>query len=316
MNVSNIISIGQPLRVEEVVNPENIGSLIGIASTARLAEIAGRILVSGQANTQALGHLRFLCVVDVGFALKNIYETVKTSVINSTKEKIDALLGVIANLATIIYSVETFGHGLDFVGAIKSVAWTPPFLITGGVLQTIGMTLEIRKYRDADKICKELHRQANLSKSVGEYTFDDFRQGCDYLLDQRDLDSNFGEKDSDFISKNFYKNEAKVFNKLMQVQSEVEVQMDSGKTAEMEKGRKSMHEVMQALSKRITVKKWSHALEVLINVISLVGVVIFFTPIAPVGYGLWVLCGIMSLTGKAIAYGMQRQFEKAVLKMV
>jgi len=303
--ISNITSIGQPLRFEEVVNCNNIGILTTLASTARFAEIVIRNLISGNADTQTLGHLRFLSVVSIGFAVRNIYQTCKVSVLKTIDAKIEFALNIVSNLSTIVSSVQPLANGLLLVKAINSVSWTPPFLIIGSVLQAAGMYLKIKTIKDSNRIFKEFNEKVNLSKPLQNYTLKDFDQGCGYLLDEK-------MKEGNFITKFFYKDEPKLFNKLMQVRSEAARQMESTDAQEIEKGKALLHNSMQALSKRITANKWSNALKVLIDVISLIGAAFALTPLAPVGFGCWCACGVLTLSNKAIDHKINKVFEKSM----
>jgi len=300
----------------EIVNPDNIGLAANAATAARYAEFVGRLLI-GVPNKQVLGQLRFVSVVGVGLGIKGVYDTTKALAKGATKnEKIEGTLKIISDVSTIGYGVETFAHALHFAKAIHSVSWTPPLLIASAALNAIAMMLEMKGFRDTNKVSKEFRQQANLSQTVANYTLDDFRRGCNYLLDKKLVKQEGQDPDSKFISKYIYPDEAKLTHRLMKIQTDAEQKMNSNDPVEVEKGRKSLHTTMEALSKRITVKKWSHALAVLIDVITLVGVVLFFTPLAPIGCGLWLISLLLSLANRAVAHKLTKQFEKVVFDKV
>lgn len=283
-------------------NEELVGVTDKILTTTRgVADVARKVFCSDTKFINFIRATELFAVSATPFAFYNIGKGVKELVKGDKQEKIDAALMMTSELGTIGDAVASFAGGLHTIGAVSetAVAWAGPLAIASAALSLASIASNARGLWQSHKLKKNLLGKQNKK----EYTVEDYTKTVGFLQAQKDC----------VLKQHFNIKGEKLKTKVNEIWKDAERKLSSGDAEKVKEGHSKMGVMLKAFKDRIFSKKMCHILSIVAAVVSTVGLgVLFFTPLAPVGYSLIALGAAISV-GKFF-YNMVKQyrFKKAL----
>ncbi len=309
MTVTNIGIIQQPdcWTMIPVPKKEDIKTGMTLAGIARNTE--GFInAIRGSGNTH-LHHLKCLSALKGIFSLQDIADVIKKMPNATTLKNIENTLSIVSKTGDVAGAAKSMASFLKGVGAVSksAIAWTAPLGIACIPLEVIGLGLDIKALVKTCRFASKLTQAAVLEKQTEDYTEEDYRSGMSVIENQR-------KKDKGFIKANFSKDETQFAHRLMMIEACAKERIASANPDVKKEGKEILKTTMETLSKRISTKKWSQTLSLIASIVGLVaGLILTFTPLAPLGLALVIGISVFSL-GKKFIYDKrkEKQFNKDI----
>lgn len=287
-------------RLKELVQPEIVTVPSKVASAVRYLTNASKDIAS-PGGKELLSGLRFFAIVYVPLAIHSLANSIFDLLSATDSSKVDAGLTAVSEVGNLGDATATFCKGLGAVGlvAAEAVSWATPLCIASSCLTLAGVVVLTKHIAEKTRFQNKFVEEAGLVKNENSYTLEDFKKGINFVKEGSN-------------TKKFYDDETKLMERLSQIQITAEKKLSSQDKTENEEGQKILHTTMNSLKNRISTKKWSDALSLLAAAVGLIGFVIIFTPLAPVGLALLGISPIISLGNLAYRKIRTQQFEEAL----
>lgn len=314
-----------------------------LSTGAQLAGVIRRyssVLLPGAKELE--GSLRFFSIGYAPLAISNIY-TASREIIKNAPEKMDNKLTLISETGALIDVAALIADGLDTFELIaNSGAWVDPLYITGAVLSTAGIVLNVKGIYETHSFSNKLKREmrpvefdvakiqqnaikanAKINNESGEkYRTDSYKYAsiddsddCASIMSFENgvkLIKQKHKTNYKFVTKHFESDGNKFADRMDEISRFAARKLASPLPHKVEEGRNDMSSTKELLYKKLTNKKWSNAFKILTAVISLIGFGLLFSPFAPAGLVLLGLSGIMSISHRLYNRRKHRQFEEAL----
>lgn len=262
--------------IRDAIDPQNLSLALGITSTMHYSEIVIRAM-AGIKSGHFLTHTSFFSIAAVPLLVNDISNNLKEFSKASLNEKTNIFLRIVSNTSSIGYGMWTFLSALQNVGvSSRFFSFLPILGIASAALQALSITLDAKGLIESYRFSKELNNQANLAKKVQDYCLKDFQGGLKFIKQENNVD---------IVDK-------EVTDYLLAVEEIVESKLLSA-DIEDTSDKELLFNTMQTLQKRITLKKWSHALYISAATIDLLGVGLLFSPAALAGSGCFAISGVI-----------------------
>lgn len=262
--------------IKNVIDPQNLSLALGITSTMRYTEIIIRAM-AGIKNSHFLTHTSFFSIAAVPISVSDIATNAKEFSEASLNEKTNIFLRIVSSTSSIGYGLWTFLSAVEEVGvSSKFFSFLPILGIASAALQALSIPLDVKGLIESYRFSKQLNHQANLAKKVHDYCLKDFQMGLKFIKEESNVD---------IVDK-------QVTDYLLAVEKIVESKLLSS-GVEDASDKELLFNTMQTLQKRITLKKWSHALYITASAIDILGVGLLFSPAALAGTGCFAISGVI-----------------------
>lgn len=291
---------------KQTSSPEKVSLAIKITNLARHIGSTSSKFLSDAKHLPAIGVMKLVTLGLVPLAVYDIGASIFSAHSGTANEKVDAALGVVAAVGTLGDTAATAAEGLMAVGivATQALGWVTPLVIVSAVLEGVGMVLVSKSLAETHRFSKVFNQTAALEKPVEEYTLEDF-SNARQLIETK-------SQEKSFVGKHFKTSADKLNSRLAAIETEAQAMLTSEDPTTVLEGKKKLQTTMQALSKRMTIKKWSNALSLLSGSIGFIALGILFTPFVPAGFALLALSGVLSLVNFFADKAVTSRFEKEI----
>lgn len=314
MTVSiNVDKLSQISHVHEVVvdtaksitSKEQFLMTIKITSLVRHIGMTSKKMLDNARSLPVVGALKLAKFGLVPFGIYEIGMLIYSAQKVSISEKIDALLGVTAAVGSLGEITANIAEGLTAVGlvAAKAIAWATPLGLICAGIQVANMVLTAKSLAETHRFSKIFNQVARWDRPVEECLLEDYKK-------MRQLIEKEQTQEKSFIDKHFKTNGDHLIERLQAIESKAQLMLASANPLDISQAKNDLKRTMQALSKRMTTKKWSNALSLLIGAVSFIGVGLLFSPCPPAGFAVLALTSGMSIIQFFVEKMNTTQFEK------
>jgi len=293
--------------VENLTVPESISLAIRVASLVRFIGSTSKQMLDNARSLPFVGFLKMTSLGAVPFIIYDLGVSVFTVTQLTFNEKIDVVLSVVSSLGVLGDVIADMAEGLLAIGKVsaQSVVWATPLNIAAVVIASVGMILTTKKVMEVHCFSVLFKEKASLNKTDDEYGLEDFNCARKLIIKRQN-------EESSFITKNFGKavNEEQFLGRLTAIESEAKILLSSTNSNDVLRGKHKLKSTMQTLSKRLTVNKFSGALNLLIETVGLIGFAVLFSPCPAAGFGILAVHGVVSLIDFFVGRFLTQRFLK------
>ena len=258
-------------------------------------------------NTKHLPMVGALKLVKLGEVPLTVHEMFSSffSAKTTINEKVDTGLSLVSDVGSLTDVATSTMEGLIAVGVVAKEAgkWITPVSIVVLAMEGIEMIFLTKSLIEMHRFSKIFTEASSLDKSLEEVTIENFTKIRELILEKT-------SQEKSFISKHFKTDADKLNERLLVIESEAKTLFASESTEERLEGNHKVQTTIELLSKRMTVKKWSNALNLLIISISVIGFGLLFSPCPPIGFAFLAVSGVLSLLNFFLEKALTSEFEK------
>lgn len=290
---------------KSVTSSEFLNLTVRVGNLVRFIGSTSKQLLANARGLPVVGVIKLSGVLLFPLTILDTARSVVNFVKSTFNEKIDIVIGFVATVGAVIEVVANVAEGVSAIGLVtaKAVAWTTPLNIAAVVIEGVGMILSAKSLYESHRFSVLYENAASLSKSVEEYSFDDFNKAR--ML----LEKNQSEEQS-FIGKHFRTDSSKLMSRLKLIGGKAQLLILSGDHQKVMEGKLRLKTTMESLSQRMTAKKWSNALSILAASVGIVGFGVLFSPCPPAGFAVLAVSSVLSLINFFVDKHLTNRFEK------
>lgn len=301
----------QPAK-EQLLTKETVRLPMGILSTFRFSEIVVKGAADLKYTGYYLGKIKALAGLKIVLTVSDLGAQIAEFPKDTTPDKIEGVANIIERAGTAADATTTFVFFLEAIEAVGKVGrWTRGVEVFYIFTESVSIALSIKKLVETHGLSNKLELVVKKDDSEEQFTLEDYRKGMKLILDKRQTSKNF-------IKEGLHSDEPMIAHRLMTIEANAEKKLKSYDKAQVAEGRRTLKTTMESIKARINSKKWSHRLDILISAVTIIGCVILFcSPISPIGWALLAVATIVCLTNTYYhKKRIEEQFRKSLFSPI